>query len=107
MMFLIGALAGLMVIGNVQNFAKSPTDGFTANGFGVQEAIDFAVIGAAVCLPIFNGAGQNNLGANFRQSWTRQNTNRIVRISSCNDDNILLHNIKPNSILRCCRTNRL
>jgi MFS transporter, OFA family, oxalate/formate antiporter len=58
MMFLIGALAGLMVIGNVQNFAKSPTDGFTANGFGVQEAIDFAVIGAAVCLPIFNGAGR-------------------------------------------------
>ena len=49
MMFLIGALAGLMVIGNVQNFAKSPTDGFTANGFGAQEAIDFAVIGAAIC----------------------------------------------------------
>jgi OFA family oxalate/formate antiporter-like MFS transporter len=58
MMFLIGALAGLMVIGNVQNFAKSPTDGFTANGFGVQEAMDFAVIGAAVCLPIFNGIGR-------------------------------------------------
>jgi len=58
MMFIIGALAGLMVIGNVQNFAKSPTDGFTANGFSVQEAIDFAVIGAAVCLPIFNGVGR-------------------------------------------------
>jgi len=58
LMFIIGALAGLMVIGNVQNFAKSPTDGFTANGFSVQEAIDFAVIGAAVCLPIFNGAGR-------------------------------------------------
>jgi len=58
MMFLIGALAGLMVIGNVQNFAKSPTDGFTNSGFGVQEAIDFAVIGAAICLPIFNGAGR-------------------------------------------------
>jgi OFA family oxalate/formate antiporter-like MFS transporter len=57
-MFLIGALAGLMVIGNVQNFAKSPTDGFTINGFSPQEAIDFAVIGAAVCLPIFNGAGR-------------------------------------------------
>jgi MFS transporter, OFA family, oxalate/formate antiporter len=57
-MFLFGALAGLMVIGNVQNFAKSPTDGFTAYGFGIQEAIDFAVIGAAVCLPIFNGAGR-------------------------------------------------
>lgn len=58
MMFLIGALAGLMVIGNVQNFAKSPTDGFTINGFSAQDAIDFAVIGAAVCLPIFNGAGR-------------------------------------------------
>lgn len=57
-MFLFGALAGLMVIGNVQNFAKSPTDGFVSHGFGVQEAIDFAVIGAAVCLPIFNGAGR-------------------------------------------------
>ena len=57
-MFLVGALAGLMVIGNVQNFAKSTTDGFTANGFSAQEAIDFAVIGAAVCLPIFNGAGR-------------------------------------------------
>ena len=58
LMFIIGALAGLMVIGNVQNFAKSPTDGFTANGFSVQEAVDYAVIGAAVCLPIFNGAGR-------------------------------------------------
>jgi OFA family oxalate/formate antiporter-like MFS transporter len=58
-MFLVGALAGLMVIGNVQNFAKSSTDGFTlAKGFSPQEAIDFAVIGAAVCLPIFNGAGR-------------------------------------------------
>ena len=57
-MFMIGALAGLMVIGNVQNFAKSPTDGFSAFGFSTQEAIDFAVIGAAVCLPIFNGAGR-------------------------------------------------
>jgi len=49
MMFIIGALAGLMVIGNVQNFAKSPTDGFAVNGFSAQDAIDFAVIGAAVC----------------------------------------------------------
>ncbi|MCW4029132.1 MAG: OFA family MFS transporter [Candidatus Bathyarchaeota archaeon] len=57
-MFLVGALAGLMVIGNVQNFAKSPTDGFIANGFNIQEATDIAVIGAAVCLPIFNGAGR-------------------------------------------------
>jgi OFA family oxalate/formate antiporter-like MFS transporter len=46
------------VIGNVQNFAKSPTDGFVAYGFSVQEAVDYAVIGAAVCLPIFNGAGR-------------------------------------------------
>jgi len=58
MMFVIGALAGLMVIGNVQNFAKSPTDGFTAYGFSSTDAADFAVIGAAVCLPIFNGAGR-------------------------------------------------
>lgn len=58
MMFIIGALAGLMVIGNVQNFAKSPTDGFTAYGFSSTDAADFAVIGAAVCLPIFNGAGR-------------------------------------------------
>jgi OFA family oxalate/formate antiporter-like MFS transporter len=58
MMFIIGALAGLMVIGNVQNFAKSPTDGFAAFGFSSKDATDFAVIGAAVCLPIFNGAGR-------------------------------------------------
>jgi OFA family oxalate/formate antiporter-like MFS transporter len=57
-MFLIGALAGLMVIGNVQNFAKSSTDGFLAYGFSLTEATDIAVIGAAVCLPIFNGAGR-------------------------------------------------
>ncbi|MDH7506925.1 MAG: OFA family MFS transporter, partial [Candidatus Thermoplasmatota archaeon] len=58
LMFIIGALAGLMVIGNVQNFAKSQSDGFIANGFSVQEATDFAVVGAAVCLPIFNGVGR-------------------------------------------------
>lgn len=58
MMFIIGALAGLMVIGNVQNFAKSPADGFAAYGFSSQAAADYAVIGAAVCLPIFNGAGR-------------------------------------------------
>jgi MFS transporter, OFA family, oxalate/formate antiporter len=57
-MFLVGALAGLMVIGNVQSFARSRSDGFIAYGFSDQEAIDFAVIGAAVCLPIFNGAGR-------------------------------------------------
>jgi OFA family oxalate/formate antiporter-like MFS transporter len=58
MMFIIGALAGLMVIGNIQNFAKSPLDGFQAYGFSAQQAVDFAVIGAAVCLPIFNGLGR-------------------------------------------------
>jgi len=58
LMFIIGALAGLMVIGNVQNFAKSSIDGFIAKGFSVQEATDFAVIGAAVCLPILNGVGR-------------------------------------------------
>jgi len=57
-MFLIGALAGLMVIGNIQNFAKNPAEGFQAFGFSLGEAVDFAVIGAAVCLPIFNGAGR-------------------------------------------------
>jgi len=57
-MFLIGALAGLMVIGNVQNFAKSPDNGFESWGFTTQQAIDFAVIGAAVCLPILNGIGR-------------------------------------------------
>ena len=57
-MFCIGALAGLMVIGNVQNFAKSASDGFTAHGFSAKDAADFAVIGAAVSLPIFNGLGR-------------------------------------------------
>jgi OFA family oxalate/formate antiporter-like MFS transporter len=57
-MFFIGALAGLMVIGNVQNFAKNPADGFMGYGFTLQEATDFAVIGAAVSLPIFNGVGR-------------------------------------------------
>jgi OFA family oxalate/formate antiporter-like MFS transporter len=58
MMFFIGALAGLMVIGNIQNFAKNPVDGFTGYGFSEIDAVDFAVIGAAVCLPIFNGIGR-------------------------------------------------
>lgn len=57
-MFLIGALAGLMVIGNIQNFAKNPLEGFQGYGFTEAQAIDFAVIGAAVCLPIFNGLGR-------------------------------------------------
>jgi OFA family oxalate/formate antiporter-like MFS transporter len=59
MMFFIGALAGLMVIGNIQNFANSTTDGFAATGSGFEnQAADIAVIGAAVCLPIFNGIGR-------------------------------------------------
>ncbi|MFO7618735.1 MAG: OFA family MFS transporter [Thermoplasmata archaeon] len=57
-MFIFGALAGLMVIGNVQNFAKHATDGFEGHGFTAQQAADFAVLGAAICLPIFNGAGR-------------------------------------------------
>jgi len=57
-MFLIGALAGLMVIGNIANFANHGTEGFQGNGFTADEALDFAVIGAAVCLPIFNGLGR-------------------------------------------------
>jgi OFA family oxalate/formate antiporter-like MFS transporter len=58
LMFFIGALAGLMVIGNIQNFAKNPVDGFIGYGFNEIQAVDFAVIGAAVCLPIFNGIGR-------------------------------------------------
>jgi OFA family oxalate/formate antiporter-like MFS transporter len=57
-MFFIGALAGLMVIGNIQNFAKNPADGFAGQGFSISEATDYAIIGAAVCLPIFNGIGR-------------------------------------------------
>jgi len=58
MMFCIGALAGLMVIGNIQTFAKDPTDGFAGHGFSTADAENFAVIGAAICLPIFNGIGR-------------------------------------------------
>jgi len=55
----IGALAGLMVIGNIQNFATSDVDGFAANPeFSSSAVEDIAVIGAAVCLPIFNGIGR-------------------------------------------------
>ncbi len=51
-MFVVGALAGLMVIGNIKNFAQDPEEGFTSN------AADIATIGAAICLPIFNGLGR-------------------------------------------------
>lgn len=58
-MFFIGALAGLMVIGNIQNFAINEVDGFAnPNNQFFAEATDIAVIGAAVCLPIFNGGGR-------------------------------------------------
>jgi OFA family oxalate/formate antiporter-like MFS transporter len=57
-MFFIGALAGLMVIGNVQNFAKNQHDGFIAHGYSINDAEVYAVIGAAVCLPVFNGLGR-------------------------------------------------
>lgn len=59
LMFFIGALAGLMVIGNIQNFAINEVDGFAnPNNQFFAEATDIAVIGAAVCLPIFNGGGR-------------------------------------------------
>lgn len=57
-MFMSGALAGLMVIGNVQNFAKDLSYGFQGHGFSAGQAGDFAVIGAAICLPILNGIGR-------------------------------------------------
>ncbi|MEM0493432.1 MAG: OFA family MFS transporter [Candidatus Thermoplasmatota archaeon] len=57
-MFCVGALAGLMVIGNVQNFAKNPQDGFIAHGYSIADTEIYAVVGAAVCLPIFNGLGR-------------------------------------------------
>lgn len=57
MMFLIGALAGLMVIGNIKIFAEG-ADGFQRFGFSQIDAENFAIIGAAICLPIFNGLGR-------------------------------------------------
>lgn len=61
-MFVVGALAGLMVIGNIQNFANNPAEGFSGRGFTVAQASDYAVIGAAVFLPIFNGLGRIGWG---------------------------------------------
>ena len=57
-MFMFGALAGLMVIGNVQNFAKDAQYGFQGHGFSARQAADFAVISAAIFLPILNGIGR-------------------------------------------------
>lgn len=51
-MFMAGALAGLMVIGNVKNFAISD-DGFTSS-----KAADYGIIAASICLPILNGTGR-------------------------------------------------
>lgn len=56
-MFMVGALAGLMVIGNVKNFAISG-EGFTDHGFNAADAADFGIIAASICLPILNGTGR-------------------------------------------------
>lgn len=57
-MFMVGALAGLMVIGNIKNFAQNVDQGFEHYGFSPTQAEDYAVIGAAICLPILNGLGR-------------------------------------------------
>jgi len=56
-MFVTGALAGLMVIGNIKNFAIS-ADGFIDHGFSSTQAADYGIIGASICLPILNGCGR-------------------------------------------------
>ncbi len=61
-MFVFGALAGLMVIGNVANFARDPRYGFQGYGFTAIQAADFAVIGAAIFIPILNGLGRITWG---------------------------------------------
>ncbi len=107
MMFIIGALAGLMVIGNVQNFAKSPTDGFTAHGFSVTDAGNFAVLGAAMCLPIFNGAGRIVWGQVSDKIGTTKSTPFHVPLPGCYDDCVLLHHIQPILLLHCRCLNRV
>jgi OFA family oxalate/formate antiporter-like MFS transporter len=57
-MFMFGALAGLMIIGNVKNFGQSAAEGFQNYGFTAEDAADYAIIGAAICLPILNGIGR-------------------------------------------------
>jgi OFA family oxalate/formate antiporter-like MFS transporter len=56
-MFMFGALSGLMVIGNVKNFAVS-SEGFTDHGFSAADAADYGIIAASICLPILNGTGR-------------------------------------------------
>ncbi len=56
-MFMAGALSGLMVIGNIKNFAQS-TDGFSSHGFSAADAADYGIIAASICLPILNGTGR-------------------------------------------------
>jgi OFA family oxalate/formate antiporter-like MFS transporter len=57
-MFVFGSLAGLMVIGNIVNFARNVTEGFPGHGYSAEQAADLAVIGAAICYPILNGTGR-------------------------------------------------
>nr|MDO8135024.1 OFA family MFS transporter [Candidatus Njordarchaeum guaymaensis] len=71
-MFMFGTLTGLMVIGNVQNFAKDLNYGFQSHGFTVTQASDFAVIGAAICLPILNGIGRIVWGTSSDKIGTKR-----------------------------------
>jgi OFA family oxalate/formate antiporter-like MFS transporter len=71
-MFMFGALAGLMVIGNVQNFAKDVQYGFQGHGFSARQAADFAVIGAAISLPILNGMGRIVWGSSSDKIGSRK-----------------------------------
>lgn len=71
-MFMFGTLTGLMVIGNIQNFAKDLSYGFQGHGFTAAQASDFAVIGAAICLPILNGAGRIVWGTSSDRIGTKR-----------------------------------
>jgi len=71
-MFMFGTLTGLMVIGNVQNFAKDLNYGFQGHGFTATQASDFAVIGAAICLPILNGIGRIVWGTSSDKIGTKR-----------------------------------
>lgn len=71
-MFMFGTLTGLMVIGNIQNFAKDLSYGFQGHGFTAAQASDFAVIGAAICLPILNGAGRIVWGTSSDKIGTKR-----------------------------------
>ena len=71
-MFMFGTLTGLMVIGNIQNFAKDLSYGFQGHGFTAAQASDFAVIGAAICLPILNGVGRIVWGTSSDKIGTKR-----------------------------------